>query len=574
MEITKARHPEYGTFTAKWKKWRLTFRGGDDFIDEYLKRFSDRESGPDFTNRKSYSYCPAFAKAAVVDIKNAIFQRMTEVTRESTSETYTTAVAGKLGGVDLNGTSMNAFIGREILPELLSMAKIGVYVDMPIIESAITKADTIGARPYLYIYKTEDILSWTYAQTENGTEFATLLLKEVVDTIDEETGLIDEQVERYRLLQRTDAGVEVTFYDKDNKQIDVDNQESNAKYTLNIPGIPFVVFELNDSLLSDIANHQIALLNMASSDINYSLRCNFPFYVEQFDPRMTSQFLRQADESADGTEDLAKTAEIEVGAATGRRYPKDMNAPEFINPSPDPLMISMEKENQIKAEIRQLVALALSNIEPKMASAESKREDNTGLEAGLSYIGLELELGERKIASYWLAYEGKPVEDATVTYPEKYSLKTEDERRKEVSDLSKSSDTVPSPVYKKEIAKKIAKITVGHEVANETMSTIIAEIDAAAVINTDPDVIAKDVEAGLVDKETASLARGYPAGSVDKAKKEHAERVAAIEAAQKPAARGVDDADPDTGSGSKEKTASKETTKDGIVTSKQRGPAK
>ena len=38
-------------------------------------------------------------------------------------------------------------------------------------------------------------------------------------------------------------------------------------------------------------------------------------------------------------------------------------------------------------------------------SGKAKRQDNQGLEAGLSFIGLVLENGERLISGYWAAYE-------------------------------------------------------------------------------------------------------------------------------------------------------------------------
>jgi hypothetical protein len=61
-------------------------------------------------------------------------------------------------------------------------------------------------------------------------------------------------------------------------------------------------------------------------------------------------------------------------------------------------------------------------------------------------------------------------------------------------------------------------------------------------------------------------------------KADHAERLARIAESQADsddqAARGVPDKDGDTASGSKEKSDSKDTTQNDVVTNKQRGPAK
>ena len=49
--------------------------------------------------------------------------------------------------------------------------------------------------------------------------------------------------------------------------------------------IPFVLLDIGDSMIKDVVNHQIALLNLGSSDVNYALKSNFPFYIEQKDQR-------------------------------------------------------------------------------------------------------------------------------------------------------------------------------------------------------------------------------------------------------------------------------------------------
>ena len=102
------------------------------------------------------------------------------------------------------------------------------------------------------------------------------------------------------------------------------------------------------------------------------------------------------------------------------------------------------------------MSLALSDINPKMASAESKTMDMQGLEAGLSYIGLELENGERRIATFWAMYEGTE-QVSTIKYPEKYSLTTDVERRKEAKEIRDSSKGVPSVLYQKQINKQIVR---------------------------------------------------------------------------------------------------------------------
>src|SRR5690606_448641 len=105
-------------------------------------RHSNREDNSDFCERKDMSYVPSFAKAAINDVKNSIYQRMIDIVRVGGDESYNDAVAGKAGGVDLRGSTMNSFIGCKVLPELLVTAKVGIFVDMPA-RTGITLANNV-----------------------------------------------------------------------------------------------------------------------------------------------------------------------------------------------------------------------------------------------------------------------------------------------------------------------------------------------------------------------------------------------------------------------------------------------
>lgn len=544
-KIHEIEHPSYKSFITFWEKYRLTFEGGKDFVEKYLEKFSLHEDTTDFKSRRDMSYCPAHSKAAIIEIKNAIYQRMVDITREGGPESYKEAILGKNNGVDLNGNTMNGFIGREVLPWLLVMKKVGVYIDKQKIENNLTRLTAKTLRPYLYTYAAEDIRSWSY---DNENNLTVVLLREHTDEIDSETGLVVDTVERYRLLQKIKGGVKVDFYDVDGELI------PGESTVLTLPEIPFVIFEITDSLMKDIADYQIALLNLASSDLNYALKSNCPFYTEQYNPLTEMSHLLKSDPSADGEgEDAGVAAQhnTKTGVSQGRRYPKGTERPAFIHPSAEPLEASMHKQRELRQEIRQLVMLALTNLEPRRASAESKEYSDRGLEAGLSYIGLELAFGERQIASIWATYEGSE-EPATISYPETYSLKSEEERQAEADRLANLIPKIPSIAYQRVLARRIVVITVGTKITNDKLKEINTEIDAAKIIAIDPDVIRSDHEAGLVSSKTASEARLYPVGDVEQAQRDRVERVAmTIVAQSKASARGDADSDPDGKVGAK-----------------------
>lgn len=581
LRIDSIEHPEYSSSHVDWDCFRTVFLGGREFIERYTVKFSTRESDPDFTNRKNITYSPSHAKAAIIDIRNAIFQRMADIVRKDGPTSYQNAIKGLNRGVDLRGSSMNAFIGRDVLGEMLVLGRIGIFVDKPRLPTNTTLLATNAVSPYLYTYRAEDIKSWHYNALN---ELDTLLLEDHLDAVDPNTGLVTGDSTRYRLLTKVPEGVLVQFYAlTGDKMKDPNGPQELEEETvlLNLDRIPFVLASLSHSLLQDVASYQIALLNLGSSDMNYSLKSNYPFYTEQQSAQSILPHTRKGGTEGTAAEAAqAQTRAINTGAAgssQGRSYAKGLDRPGFIHPSSEPLMASMEKQQRLIEEIRQLVNLALSNVKPGSASAESKQIDNQGLEAGLSYIGLELQHAEREISKIWSAYE-RAKEVALVSYPDNYQLRTDEDRRREAKELEELKKGTPSKTYKKIISKEIARVTVGHKITDEDAKAIDSEIDAAVVMDTDLVTIRSDHEAGFVGTAMASEIRGYPKGASEQAQKDHAKRLALIAAAQSPeptdgpmAARGVPDADGDPTSGKEEKVDSRKTDEQPTTKDRTRG---
>ncbi len=558
LKLSGVVHPEHVSESSLWAKWRLVLEGGDAFIEDYLKKYSTREDDTAFEDRKDLTPSSAFAKAAILDIRNEFFPRTVDVVRTGGSKSYQDAIRGLNGGVDLDGRTMGGFVGGEILLDLLAMGKVGVYIDKAAEQSSLVEK----TNPYVYTFPREDIMSWSYGA--DGRLDVLLLREHYYDM--NELGLPKGIKEGYRYLERKDGVVEVTL------------QRGKVEETtqLKINQIPFVIFEISDSLLTDVSNYQIAIMNMASSDIDFAVKANFTFYTEQFDSRAeNSQYMMQPVD-AENTE-TSETADrkASVSPTTGRRYGKDLERPGFINPSPEPLVVSMQKQAELKADIRSLLLLAITNLESKRASAESKEADNRSLEAGLSYIGDELEYGESRIANIWAAYEGTQ-SDVTVKYPRQYHILTDEQRRAEGKELEELIPTTPSDTFRKEITKEVVNVTIGHKIPKEKLAKIHSEIDASQVMITDPETIKADHEAGFVSDETASKIRGYADGEVAQARLDHAARIARIQAAQSSdgGARGVPDQQVDPDDGKKEKEVSRQNDLNDTPTDKTRGDGK
>ena len=544
-------HPEYLGNQVDWKKWRLVYDGGRRFISHYLYK-RPRERPDEFIDRMNTTYNPAFPKIGIRRIKNAISQRLSDVTREGGPESYQFAMKGERGGVDRQGSTMNAFMGESVLPELLTLSKVGIYVDSA--TEVNLRNQATRTNQYLYIYQAEDILNWKERE-DSPNRFEALLLRDRYNAIDD-FGLPHKEKERYRFYKREDGVVNLYLMDS------LDQNLGEPDFTLNLPDIPFVIAEISESLLKEVADYQIALLNMASSDVGYVLRSNIPFYVEQFDPRFEAAYKRTSSEESNENQtstqghlnlfenDQKKPSdpnnEIEIGSTRGRRYPRDLDQPGFIHPSSEPLEASMKKQESIKDDINMLLDISLINLRPRSASAESRDMADRPMESGLASIGQELNAVENEIAQHWSNYEQR-TEPGVVKYPTHYDLRTEEDRLEEADKVLEKKQRVTSNTFRRQIMRRAVEILFAHRVEKRVLDQMFSEIDNAPGTVSESDEMELDLEKGLVSTETASSLRGYANGEAEKAKIDHAERLRRIQDAQSSqssAARGLPDADP------------------------------
>lgn len=558
------------------RKYRITFHGGRPFIDEYLVKFSKREDDDEFKERKDITYNTDTAAAAVMEIRNSIFKRSKDIVRTGGPTNYRDACDGVESGVDLLGSSMSTFMGTDVLLELLIAQEVGVYVDKDPIFEDETLAESRLKRPYLYMYKSEDILAYEYDDGPNRDEMKKLLVRERCPVYDDYFGLCKGERETYKFFEKKDGKVYVSpMWVAPLEEGCTEPQMAFGEVIeLNLNRIPFHLLRLPKSMLVNAADAQIALLNLVSSDIWYLLRANFPFYIEPYEPKSEAANLKKPEGTQQPKTDGNK---IRVGPSNGRRYPAGSNQPAFIAPPTDPLLASMQRQEQVKREIREMVLLALTSL---TSSADSKNADKEKSEDGLAYIGRVLERAENQIAVYWAMYEkAKP---ASVKYPVCYYLISEmDSRENAKLDLELASKTT-SKTLRRELLKKTARTRVGPVTTAVTLAKIENEIDSNDVTLADWQEVAKDIENGLVGNELASEARGYPKGEVDKAAKDHAARLKRIQESQTPKdspqnlnaeARGIKDLSGNPAGGRQEKQNSRDTTMQDVPTDNTRGEA-
>jgi len=583
--LTGVRHPEYLEDEMYWYDWRDTYNGGDRFVKRNLKRFSTRETPEDFANRKFYTPIQSYAKVAVNDVRNSIFQRLRDVYRRDGSENYMKATSGEIGGVDNKGSSMQQFLGIDVLTELLVMGRAGVYTDMPQLSGFRTMADEGNSRPYTYMYRVEDILSWSVAKPEEPGDFTAILLRD--RGIDYNQGFAQGVhlpcggYTRYRFIwiDPVDRMVKMKLMDEKDNLLDWEGNaitNGDGVTSLELERIPFTMLDIGGSLLKDVYKHQVALLNLGSADVSYALKANYAMYIEQRDMRAVGTHLKKSidDDGTSNTSDNSKAGvEARTGVTYGRQYDMKADAPSFIHPSSEPLLASMKLQEKLEDDVRKLVNLAVQNkMGQRAISAEAMKLSDQGLEAGLSYIGLILEGAERRIADHWAAYENKDPHKrqiATIKYPDRYSLKNDEDRIKEAKDLAELMYTVPGSEVKKELSKNIVTALLSGRANTKTIDSIFSQIDESNYTTSDPDTIVRAHEAGLVGEQTASVALGFGPTEYLQARKDHIARAEAIMKAQQAnqqdsadnmAARGLPDLDPDKRSGEGERDDANDTT--------------
>ena len=101
----------------------------------------------------------------------------------------------------------------------------------------------------------------------------------------------------------------------------------------------------------------------------------------------------------------------------------------------------------------------------------------------------------------WSAYEGDFDRNILINYPSNYSLRSDSDRRSEAKEIIDFVPKIPSKTYQKESTKQAVAIMLSQKVDSDTIKTIKKEIDSAKVLVTDPEVIIKDHEAGLIGDE-------------------------------------------------------------------------
>lgn len=491
---------------SDWVEWRYCYNGGRLFRDEYLEKFSDRETKKEFARRASLTPIPSFARLEVNRVKNALAQRFNDISRRGGTKAWQEAIDGTGRGVDRRGSSINSYLAKYILPEVLVMRRVGVLVDAPRVNGTSAADVPQNFQPYLNYYPVEHIERIIPAPIESPSDWAAVMVKDVKREFDYTTGAVtDKNVFRYYFLDPERGGL-VTII-----TIDDQGKEQAAPIFSNLEKIPFVLYDIHESLIKDVCSYQIAHLNLISADTSYALDANYPFMVRQRGNAIPAHLLGEEDEAS-------------VGAQKGLWYDKGLNPPAFISPPVEPMKTSLELRRQFKDEVRELVTGALAAL----------GEDGT-MDSGLAFIGQCLEDAEARLWDHWTAYEqANPARRKvpTIAYPDDWSLKTDEERIDEANKYIDLMNKLPGQPGKKEASKVAYERLFRGRLSAADLDKIKASVDSAPYTTSDAKIIIDAKKEGLVSAETGSLALGFNPDEAEKAKADQKEKAQAIAAAQ------------------------------------------
>lgn len=513
-------HDQFGhNDETDWFEWRHCYEGGAPFREEFLERYVGKEDNDAFERRKKLTPIPTYAKRQINRVRNSLASRLVDINRTGGSNKWSDIINGKNRGVDLRGSEMNSFIAKKIIAEMLVMSQVGVLVDAPNINPRSQAEVPANFSPYLQRFRRENYPILIPAREDSVSDWAHLLLKTENQDYNMLTGESDCKNEwRYYWLEDDEIArfgkVNVAFMD-DKAQL------TRPIFKSNLDMIPFVLFDIDQSLIADACHHDIVILNMTSADSNYGLDANYATLTRQ---RGNAGTEGSHLESGTG-EDVVKT-----GSQKGIWYGKSYERPQYISPDVAPIQWSLEQRRELKKESGELVNGNIQGL------------GDGSIEDGLAFIGSCMQTGERRVWDHFVIFEEtreRRRKVPIVHYPTEWSLKTDEERLEEATAFMKLANVMVGRENKQAMAVAAAEKMHRGRKSTQELNRIKKEITDAPYAIADPLVVFKAKEVGLMSRETGSLALGNLPGESEKAEADDAERAAKVAVAQADAANGA-----------------------------------
>lgn len=167
-------HPQYEKMQQRWKDARDAADGEYEVHaarEAHLPRLN-QEDDHDYGVRIKMTPWFGATWRTIIALRGMIFRRPPDIEVPDSVELLLT-------DIDNAGTSFTSFAQKVALDDLI-VGRVGVLVDYtPVAEGAtVADAQNVGARPYLCMYATENILNWEYTSTGGKRQLSLVRLRE------------------------------------------------------------------------------------------------------------------------------------------------------------------------------------------------------------------------------------------------------------------------------------------------------------------------------------------------------------------------------------------------------------
>lgn len=528
--------PYHPSYDAKlMRDLRAVVSRQNSFVAMYLERYSLRESAEMFAYRKKVTPNDPQPAIAYKKLCDAIRSYMPGIKRKGYTNIVSECLAGKREGVDGRGTSMTGFMSNQVLNEVVLMQMVGVFVNRGPAPSDLS--EEVDARdPFFELFSRENIINWT--QDEATGEFTDLLLRISVPII--ENNFVTGYKEGYKRYTIVPEGVLIRLFDEKFETSAV-NDEIWA-----IEKIPFCLIDFGSSQVERVLEIQKSLNNLVSSDLLFLYKVNYPLYTEQYDPALDMQnwggtqveaaFVDDSDENKTDTVENATTRhsrilnETDAGVTTGKKYAKGLDRPEFISPPVLHLQASNDKANQFRQAIDKALDVDSLNVRDVRASAESKNADRETLIGGIYNLFMELQRAEKTLLAHFSFYLSASTNNVSVDYPNTFDLRTQKERADSAKDKLEQRDNISSITARRKLTLEAIR-DLQPFATEEEIKVYSDELEEQELLISAKHLI-EFVKEGAIPSELIVTSMGLDKKWGEVAKKEHAEKIAVVAAAQ------------------------------------------
>lgn len=405
-------HPKYVAMITQWQRCRDFFDGADalrrhdiacrgDADTAYVPKLSSKQSDKEYTayiRRALYYNAPARTKDG---LRGLVFSKEPVISLPPGAEIL-------IDNIDLKGTSFIEF-QEEVIDELLEVSRCGVLVDYPRAGEFTSKLDEelSGSRPFMTLYKTENIINWRPIQLGNTWVTGLVVVKEAYEKEDGTEAILYREL----FLEPLDENSEKLVYKNRVWKTLESEPETVIPYKNGEPltSIPFYFYDPQGGKLDPIKPVLLDLIEVArshyqtSADLEHaSFSCSLP----------TPYFLGFTQEETQG---------IALGGLNGivsNNPDAKVGYLEYTGQGIDPL----EKRLSAKADMMaKLGSRMLAEDKKDAEAAETLRIRSSGESATLSDIANAASRIMTQMLQFAVEWMGLPSKDVKVELNTEYT---------------------------------------------------------------------------------------------------------------------------------------------------------